>query len=803
MPRDGLRLRGLNTQAAQSSRRGVRLFAVGADQPRARRGTDVVLLILATFGLGLTILAYPPSTFERSLQRFLASIPGWLDPAWGFFTDLAWLWAVALVAVAVVRRRWVVVAQALAALVLSVVIGLVASRLATGAWPNLSDAVFGTSAAPSFPGVRLGEAIAVMLTVTPHLVRPIRIVDRWILILGALGTMAAGAATPSGTIASVLIGVAAAAAVRLASGTSVGRPEVAEVSAGLEQLGVRAHELAIGEHQVAGVFRVSGVGDDGVPLLVKVYGRDAYDTQFVAKLWRSVWYRGTARLGMGRLETAEHEAFVALVAAQGGVATRQVVTAGATIDDDALLVLRGEARPLASLAPEELDDRTLRGAWSALARLEALRIAHGQIDADTVVIVDGKVGFVDFADAVIAPDPGALATARAQLLMTTAGIGGGERALVAAIEALTAEEAAGLLPYLQSAALGAGLRRTLKAAGIDVDEFRQQAAERLGVEPPELVRLRRVSWRTVIQIGLLALATYAILSAAGGVDWAEFTATLRDAAVGWVVVAFVVAQLPRLTQSLSTLGSVPAELPFGPVYAMQLATGYMNLALPSNLARMAVNIRFFQRQGLSAPTAVAAGTIDSFASTVIQAVMLTVLLIFSESSLAFDLPFPSGGMQTLLWIVLGLVLVTVAALAVVRRVRRAITANVRRWWPDVRASLATLRSPHKLALLVLGSLATEILFAIALGLFARSFGYGISIAELLVINIGVSLLGTLVPVPGNIGVAEFGLSIGLVAAGMTDEAAIAAVLLYRISTFYLPPVWGFFAMLWLQRNRYL
>ena len=55
---------------------------------------------------------------------------------------------------------------------------------------------------------------------------------------------------------------------------------------------------------------------------------------------------------------------------------------------------------------------------------------------------------------------------------------------------------------------------------------------------------------------------------------------------------------------------------------MQLATGYMNVALPSNLARMAVNIRFFQRQGLSPPTAVAAGAIDSFASTVLQAVLL-------------------------------------------------------------------------------------------------------------------------------------------------------------------------------------
>lgn len=43
----------------------------------------------------------------------------------------------------------------------------------------------------------------------------------------------------------------------------------------------------------------------------------------------------------------------------------------------------------------------------------------------------------------------------------------------------------------------------------------------------------------------------------------------------------------------------------------------------------------------------------------------------------------------------------------------------------------------------------------------------------------------------------------LTAAGVSDEAAAASVLLHRIATFYLPPVWGFFTMKWLQPNSYL
>jgi uncharacterized membrane protein YbhN (UPF0104 family) len=265
----------------------------------------------------------------------------------------------------------------------------------------------------------------------------------------------------------------------------------------------------------------------------------------------------------------------------------------------------------------------------------------------------------------------------------------------------------------------------------------------------------------------------------------------------------VLAQTPRLTQALSTLGSVPARIPYLPVYAMQLATGYLNLALPSGFARMAVNIRFFQRHGVPPATAVTAGAIDSFASTVMQGIILVTLLLFSEASLDFGLETPSGPPTRALLAVAAIALAAVGVLALVRRIRDAIADRVRRWWPDVRVTLRSIRAGNKLGLLVGGSLATELLFAVALGVFANAFGYDISLANLLLINISVSLLATFVPVPGGIGVTEFGLTVGLTAAGMTEEAALAAVVLYRVSTFYLPPVWGFFAMRWLQRNAHL
>ncbi|MGL6278943.1 MAG: lysylphosphatidylglycerol synthase transmembrane domain-containing protein, partial [Gaiella sp.] len=413
---------------------------------------------------------------------------------------------------------------------------------------------------------------------------------------------------------------------------------------------------------------------------------------------------------------------------------------------------------------------------------------------------DGRVGIVELDRASVAARPEQLLRDEAQLLATTAALVGVERAIAVAETALGDERLGVLLPYVQPAAFGPTLRRALKEAEIDVDDLRDAAAAAAGLEPPQVVKLRRVTWGTAIQIALLALAVTTLVGAASGLDYDELRSTLDDALWGWVALGFLVAQLPRFAQALSTIGSVPARLPYLPVYAMQLATGYMNLALPSNFARMAVNIRFFQRQGVPPATAVTSGAIDSFVSTVAQALLLVLLLLFSSATLDFDLGSPSGPPTRALVAIVVLGLLLVGALVAVRRVRTAIRERLGRWWPEVRHTLASLRAGNKLALLVGGSVAAEVLFAVALGIFALAMGTEIGLAQLLLINISVSLLASFVPVPGGIGVQEFGLTLGLTAAGMSEEAALTAVLLYRASTFYLPPLWGFFAMRWLQRT---
>ena len=236
------------------------------------------------------------------------------------------------------------------------------------------------------------------------------------------------------------------------------------------------------------------------------------------------------------------------------------------------------------------------------------------------------------------------------------------------------------------------------------------------------------------------LAGAAVLSFVGGVDFDQFREALRDASWGWIAAGAIVAQLPRLTQAVATRAAIPAQVPFGPVYTLQLATSYMNLALPTSLATMGIAVRFFQRQGVPPAAAVTSSTVNSVVNNAVQGVMLVALLAFSSVTLNLDIGAPSAsGATHILFVLLAIAVIAAVVLGHPGKARAWLQQHWNRWWPEVRGTISSLRESHKLGPLIPGNVATEILFATALGLFTRALGFPLSIADLLVINLSTSL----------------------------------------------------------------
>ena len=156
-------------------RRGLRLFASTGDLPRARRATDVVLLTLSTIGIVLVaLIAVPEPGFSRAVSDFLLSLPTALTGMWQVFGDLPALWALVVLVAAFSRGRAKVGRDMVLAIVVGVVLWLVLGRMVTGAWPELQRLFGDVAPPPVFPPARLGVPAALLITASPHLVRPAR-----------------------------------------------------------------------------------------------------------------------------------------------------------------------------------------------------------------------------------------------------------------------------------------------------------------------------------------------------------------------------------------------------------------------------------------------------------------------------------------------------------------------------------------------------------------------------------------------------------------------------------------------------
>ncbi|HKI29601.1 MAG TPA: lysylphosphatidylglycerol synthase domain-containing protein [Actinomycetota bacterium] len=77
-----------------------------------------------------------------------------------------------------------------------------------------------------------------------------------------------------------------------------------------------------------------------------------------------------------------------------------------------------------------------------------------------------------------------------------------------------------------------------------------------------------------------------------------------------------------------------------------------------------------------------------------------------------------------------------------------------------------------------------------LGATVRAFGESATLAELLLTNTLVSVFAGVMPIPGGIGVSEAATAFCLTAIGIPSATAAAIALVFRLLTFYLPPIWG-------------
>ena len=611
-----------------------------------------------------------------------------------------------------------------------------------------------------------------------------------------LSAFAAGQASLLALMASPVIGGIVGLAVRFAAGSVNERPDAARIAAAVEA------RLGGGRFAVVRIDRVvrdadrprsyEAVTADGQILAVEVLDRDLIASGSVYGVYRRLRIRTAAAkpppLSLERV--AEGRSLLAYAAMSAGARIPRFLGATPCGPDAVVLIYDCvEHWPLVDPSDEQLADL-----WANVQALHRNRITHRGLTAERLSLdLEGRVLLPSLTGGATFASDLRLAVDRAQVLVTTAQLAGAERAVDVAASLLSEAELAATLPLLQPIALSHDTRTALKRDAELLEAVRERIQVRTHAAIPEATRIERFRPRTILTIVAVIVAGYLLVGQLGSVDLVTVFAGARWA---WVPLILLASAVTYVAAALSLTGYVRERLSFARTLLVQVAASFVGFVTPPSVGGLAVNLRYLRQARISAANAATSVGMSQGINAVSHAALLILVAAATGASARTELPIPGWA-----FVALGAATVVVLLVLAVPAPRRWLLARV---VPPLREAgprlLSLVSNPIKLTEAIGGALLLNVAYIAALYFSVKAFGGGPTIAAVAVVYLAGAAVASAAPTPGGLGAVEVALSTGLTAAGMGSAAAVSAVLLFRVATFWLPVPLGWAALHVLQRQ---
>ncbi|WP_239333554.1 YbhN family protein [Frankia sp. CiP3] len=286
----------------------------------------------------------------------------------------------------------------------------------------------------------------------------------------------------------------------------------------------------------------------------------------------------------------------------------------------------------------------------------------------------------------------------------------------------------------------------------------------------------------------------------------EVTAKLSNVAAPawpWLVVCGLASALFFLANALALRAASGLPLRLHTATGVQLAAAAANRLLPAGLGAIAVNVRYLERQRLTRSAglgAVAAVKVVVALAHVAGIVLVTGLANGPGAGNAMSAPVEMINRHMSSRPAFGCVagcLLACAMLGAHPRIRNRLKPPLA---ATGRHLLLLARSPRRTAILLASAAGIKTTQIVALASCVWAFnGSGTLLSIATIYLIGAAVAGA-VPTAGNVGALEPALALGLTAVGGDAASMLAAVLVYRLISYWLPVLPGMVTLTALRRR---
>jgi uncharacterized membrane protein YbhN (UPF0104 family) len=265
----------------------------------------------------------------------------------------------------------------------------------------------------------------------------------------------------------------------------------------------------------------------------------------------------------------------------------------------------------------------------------------------------------------------------------------------------------------------------------------------------------------------------------------------------WLLLCLAAMLATHVGAGIAEMGSVDGDLPFVRTVAVQLAGAAANRLTPAGVGGMGVSVRYLDGRGMDKPSAIAAVGLDSAAGIVVHGIFLAVTAIFvHRTHIIPRLRIPAGWPE-----LLGLA--AAAVIVGVLLASKTIRHRVASIGPVFRNLFQVVARPRRAVELFGGSAIITLGNVLSFYAACRSVGADVSLLKVAAVYLAGSALAAAAPTPGGLGAVEAALVAGLSAVHVPIRLAVPAVLIYRVVTFWLPIIPGWFVFRSLRHRHVL
>jgi uncharacterized membrane protein YbhN (UPF0104 family) len=613
-----------------------------------------------------------------------------------------------------------------------------------------------------------------------------------------------GNSTVLSLLITLLIGAAAGSGLRYLIGTNTERPSAAEIAAALSAAAVPVVEIRRVPDTSTENRLYTARSRDGVRLDVTVFDRDQQAADALYRIYRRL--RLTSQVSRSAPLTVsravERRALMAFAVQHAGVSTPGLAAAVRVGPEAAAIATRHlDGTTLAAFGDPPPDDRLVQ-VWDAVLQLHRHRVTHRSLTAEHIQLSGAggagaggtEVSLLEPGDGDVAATDLQLRLDLAQLTATMALLVGPDRAADIASEKLGPAAVASLVPLLQPVVLHRSTRTQLRRRKDVLPTLRKRFAggEPAGAVPPE--QLERIRPRTVLTLVAAIIAGYIVIGQFGR---RNFIPVLRHSDWRWVVVGLALSAITYVGAASSLSGFVLEKLRFARTLLAQLAGSFVTLVTPAAVGGVALNIRYLNKAKVPPAEAASSVGVSQVFAFALHILMLVIFVALAGGSHSTSFRPPSWAYIALA--ALGAVVVVVLALPAGRRLIRSRVAPA--LGQVIPRLLDIAQNPVKLAEGIGGALLLTFSYILCLEVSVLAVGGHAPFFAVGVVYLTGSAIGSVVPTPGGLGAVEVALTGGLTTIGhVAGPAALSAVLLFRLLSFWLPIPVGWVALNYLQRH---